>query len=974
MKILRLETRGFGCLSGHIDFHPEGINLWVAPNGQGKTTVATAIREVLYGPLRVNPHLVEHRELAYLQPMDGKVFSVQLDIEVGERRLCIIRDFSRGTVQVLEGGFHGMPITEEFRTGKDRFGIGERLLGLRREEFIKSVFVGQGEVMQVQKEAEKLTGVLQRIADTESGESTVAGAIQVLEEVEQRYPLRRSGEVNISTEKGRLQRDLGKVNRQIEDFEQKRASVANKAVEFAEAEKSLKQLQFQLGRIIHLERKAELSEIEERLLQDEEQQKQVRKLEGEYNELAPYATFSVAQRDNLHRWLDEIVRAQEELGQLETKKGDKEQEADMLQTQLDEKGAIAQFAEQDRDNILTLAGRMESAEGEESAAQNKVKKERQRLEEKGFIPERYEELHEKFKPLTLEEWHLLRDTPTARQNRELRKTQAQSQHSGAKAVIGQIQAERDKHVKIGMALLIAGGGLMVGGLLGAFVLMAVGIGLVGLGLILLVAGILLRQSASALRADELSKAQRDVEEAERGVEHVVREWESERERLQELAGKISSANEENLLREFTDFETLYRETDQFLKLMRDHEQATVQVSRSKSEAFYWLERAGWSQQEPISQTLHCLLKEVDSALGLRNHLETARRDINDLKTGISSKQNHLDSTRQIVKKLLRDAGLNETLEGNQAREAFDKGVDAALRRSNLEKAILPGERKLLLPKQAKERLGERAAELQQQIEQELSNPNGQELASLSVEKDRAGYQREREELNKKIEKQQQRVNDFQAEIGDTLKEVRTNLPRLLQEREDLKRRLRRAEQFEASVKIAKETLKGLESEVYEVWAEALNAFAGDAFLKVLPYYENPRFDRNLHFTFALPGRPGRIDPSAEPGNAPRLSGGELEQVHLVARFAIADYLSHADRRPPIILDEPFPYSHDTPFLKGMELLAQQLSQERQIIVFTCHEVRHDWLLEQAPELRDIVHRVTFEGRCGPPLSPPSATP
>jgi DNA repair exonuclease SbcCD ATPase subunit len=235
-----------------------------------------------------------------------------------------------------------------------------------------------------------------------------------------------------------------------------------------------------------------------------------------------------------------------------------------------------------------------------------------------------------------------------------------------------------------------------------------------------------------------------------------------------------------------------------------------------------------------------------------------------------------------------------------------------------------------------------------------------------LEKNRAEYQREREALNDQITSRRSQVNALENEIRTTLKEVRENLPRLLQEEEELKRRLNRAEQFEAVVGIAKETLEQLASEVYKVWAEVLNNFAADAFQKILPYYEDPRFDNKLHFTFVIPGHQGRIDPVAEAGAAPRLSGGELEQVHLIARFAISEYLSHGGVRPTIILDEPFSYSHDDPFVAGMQLLAQ-LSQQRQVIVLTCHEVRHRWLLKKASELKKLVHEVTFEGKYGFPL-------
>ncbi|MHC4457768.1 MAG: hypothetical protein ACYS0I_11925, partial [Planctomycetota bacterium] len=127
MKILHLNTQGFGCLSGHINFQPEGVNLWIAPNARGKSTLAIAILEALYGPPHPDGRQLEHRELAALKPIVGECFDVQLDVQVNGRPLCILRDFIAGEIKILEGGLHGKDVTDEFRTGGSEFAIGERL-------------------------------------------------------------------------------------------------------------------------------------------------------------------------------------------------------------------------------------------------------------------------------------------------------------------------------------------------------------------------------------------------------------------------------------------------------------------------------------------------------------------------------------------------------------------------------------------------------------------------------------------------------------------------------------------------------------------------------------------------------------------------------------------------------------------------------------------------------------------------------
>lgn len=968
MKILQLKTQGFGCLAGHIDFQPTGVNLWIAPNAWGKSTLAIAIREALYGPPRPNPHLVEHRELAALKPMEGEFFDVQLDVEVKGRHFCILRDFAAGRVQVFEGGFHGIDVTDEFRASRGQFEIGECLLGLSREDFIKSVFVGQGEVSQV-REATALTGALQRIADAEAGQRTVASAVRVLDDIVQRYPLSRGSEVMLATEKGRLQNDLEKTSRQIQELEAKRDSIKDKSQELTALEKELEDLRSRRGQVIHLAKKAELKEIEQRLCEDNKQQERVAGLDEELEELSPYATFPVDQQQNLHRWLDDIETTKEDIEQLNVEKSKQKEEFESLESQLKEMNLVAEFTQQDRDALLGVVERLEAVERAEAEARCKVEEERRQLEIQGINPQRYEGLLEKLEPLTPGERQFLRNVSSERQNRPLRKTQEENRQCSASSTIHEIEGKREKRRKTGKMLLLGGGGVLAIGLVVAFAAsVALGTGLAVFGLIVGLAGILLRQTAGSLRADELATAQSETREAEEALDQIQQEVKQETQQLQELAKKISLSDEDVLLREFTEFEKLREGTEKFRTLMHDYEQAKNQANGlKKDKAYPLLERAGWSNREVNSLTLKSLLEKVDYSLTLKSKRDTAKDEVKGLAEEIKKKGNHLKETSAVVKEILKKAGLDENLRNKEAREAFDKGVRKVQRRRQLEEEILHGERERLLGEQEKVRLHQRVQELQQQIEQAEAGPEGDQLAVLMLEKDRADYQRESDGFYDQIACKQSQVNALERGIGDTLKEVRENLPWRLQEREELKRRLHRAEQFEAAVSIAKETLERLASEVYEVWAEELNSFAADAFQEILPHYEDPQFDRNLHFTFVLPGHPGRIDPTADPGNAPRLSGGELEQVHLIARFAISEYLSRGDVRPPIILDEPFPLSHDEPFSAGMQLLAS-LSRQRQVIVLTCHEVRHRWLLEQTPELENLVHKITFEGRYGPPLA------
>ncbi|MBA3856069.1 MAG: hypothetical protein C0507_04085, partial [Cyanobacteria bacterium PR.3.49] len=70
-----------------------------------------------------------------------------------------------------------------------------------------------------------------------------------------------------------------------------------------------------------------------------------------------------------------------------------------------------------------------------------------------------------------------------------------------------------------------------------------------------------------------------------------------------------------------------------------------------------------------------------------------------------------------------------------------------------------------------------------------------------------------------------------------------------------------------------------------------------------------------------------------------------EQLHWLARVVISRYLSK-DNPLPIVLDEPFSESDDERFLRIMEFVVDVLTRDHQVIIFSCHRQRHQWLADQ----------------------------
>lgn len=75
----------------------------------------------------------------------------------------------------------------------------------------------------------------------------------------------------------------------------------------------------------------------------------------------------------------------------------------------------------------------------------------------------------------------------------------------------------------------------------------------------------------------------------------------------------------------------------------------------------------------------------------------------------------------------------------------------------------------------------------------------------------------------------------------------------------------------------------------------------------------------------------------------RLSLGASEQLFLLQRLAVSLFLSDSSVKLPLILDDPLVTSDDDRFLRLMRFVIEVLPKEHQVLIFSCHKRRHEWL-------------------------------
>lgn len=157
MKIKRMKA-SFGCLEQAVLELGPGLNLLEAPNESGKSTWAAFLRLMLYGLPRDRDKKNYLSDKTRYQPWSGAPMEGELVVESQGREIILRRFFIKNTPF---GGFSAQYAgTGEAVPGMTGTNCGEMLLGVGREVFERSAFLGQGGVVTPAPELERRIAAL----------------------------------------------------------------------------------------------------------------------------------------------------------------------------------------------------------------------------------------------------------------------------------------------------------------------------------------------------------------------------------------------------------------------------------------------------------------------------------------------------------------------------------------------------------------------------------------------------------------------------------------------------------------------------------------------------------------------------------------------------------------------------------------------------------------------------------------------
>lgn len=282
--------------------------------------------------------------------------------------------------------------------------------------------------------------------------------------------------------------------------------------------------------------------------------------------------------------------------------------------------------------------------------------------------------------------------------------------------------------------------------------------------------------------------------------------------------------------------------------------------------------------------------------------DQAAQQVRMIQGGLKDRQARLENSRQELFRFVHTFA-------PEVRELF--GVSAALSR-----ALNLGERETL----ARSKL-----EGAQRLTQALQAQGGRELTeetplsqpTLSLEQAAQETGRLQVELER-LDRALNQARGKQQALGDPA----ILSARLEQVEEELERRRR---EYQA-ISIAMETLQQANAQLQQRFSPQLNRAAG-AFLSRLTggKYHALSLDKELEASAS-----GERD--VLPHSALYLSKGTVDQIYLAVRLAVCD-LCLPDA--PLVLDEALAAFDDVRAKRALELL-QELSEQRQILLFSCH--------------------------------------
>lgn len=199
-----------------------------------------------------------------------------------------------------------------------------------------------------------------------------------------------------------------------------------------------------------------------------------------------------------------------------------------------------------------------------------------------------------------------------------------------------------------------------------------------------------------------------------------------------------------------------------------------------------------------------------------------------------------------------------------------------------------------------------------------------------------------EELKEIISQKKDQINKKRVEIGRTeeqIKHLDKDISQLVEIDEEISRIedfLQQSDEKIQAMELAKSTIENISKDIHGQFAPMINQKVGYIIEDITSgKYSSVKIDNTLGIGVINPDTQEIVDINS-------LSGGTIDQLYFALRFGIVDSINNEGL--PLILDDCFIQYDDKRLMNIMDFLVKK-SEERQIILFTCHQ-RENKILDE----------------------------
>ena len=361
MIIESVQLTGFGGLSGEYAF-AGGLNLIIAENEAGKTTLAEALVALLYGlrsgGRRGGGSGVFSRDYTPIAA-DSFAGSAVICTSSG-RRLNIWRDFAQDILRVLELD-SGRDITREFDSPPNGDCLGEKITGLSFSQYRKLALLGQDELNKSWDFVEFVDS-LSKIFSTDgsAGVSLEEARAALMESINAYDGVTGKGRLKVETEIKRLRERKAAILEEIVELNSSYAEIEHRFAEAADkrlATQRIKDLILKYDYFICLRQRQEL---EKRLDSSNSAREEVSRLEAELERFAGVKEFEYASIEDIAELLALYSDKNERIIDIRSLKETRSEELEYLQKRVANLGKRANITQEYLQKIEQAVAVLES--------------------------------------------------------------------------------------------------------------------------------------------------------------------------------------------------------------------------------------------------------------------------------------------------------------------------------------------------------------------------------------------------------------------------------------------------------------------------------------------------------------------------------------------------------------------------------------------------------------------------------------